>query len=59
MKKDVLTAALVNAVIIGLAGYAVQAFLLKAEPSAALMFALMIGAAAGAGYYIGRMKPKK
>ncbi len=59
MNKETLATAAVNAIIVGLIGYVVQAFLLKVEQGAAFRFALLVGVAAGLGYYLGRKNPKK
>ncbi|MBQ9824436.1 MAG: hypothetical protein IJM63_08050 [Solobacterium sp.] len=59
MNKETLATAAVNAIIIGLIGYVIQAYLMKVEQGAAFRFALLVGAAAGLGYYLGRKKPKQ
>ena len=59
MNKDTLIAAAVNAITVGLAAYALQIFIMKSDQTYALWFAVMLGAAAGLGYFVGRAKTKK
>ena len=59
MNKDTLIAAAVNAITVGLIAYALQIFIMRSDQTYALWFAVMLGAAAGLGYFVGRAKTKK